>query len=160
MEVIKTEAVVHERTYYKSWDEKYFDTEEACLAYENDPIIVAWKSVQSFLIRKTWESSLSYFYSESDNEICIFKPTSSNDIAALNSLIRGRELDDSYIGKLIFVDFDSYRFRPNVFTIDEYVDAFKKSVQDRIDDEETDADYDYDEDRIIRKTPRNIKEGM
>lgn len=159
MEKIKTEAVVHERTYYKSWDGKYFDTEEACLAHENDPIIVAWKNVQSFLIRKTRESSLSYFYSESETEICIFKPTSSKDIEALNNLT-GRKLDDSYIGKLIFVDFDNYRFGPTVFTIDEYVDAFKKSVQDCIDDEETDVDYDYDEDRIIRETPRNIKEGM
>lgn len=155
MEKIEKEQLI-KTTYYKAWDGTVFNREESCIKYESKPSVVAWKNVQSFLVRKFRQHRLSFDYSENETPAFVFKPTCHEDIDALNNFIRIDRwehvrninlLDDSYIGKEIFVFGDNSW---NALSLDEMVNEFRNRLKDIIDDEEADMDYDDDNDRVIR----------
>lgn len=159
MERIEEERTF-KNTYYKAWDGTIFHDEKRCIEYESKPSIIAWKNVQSFLVRKCKQWRLSVSYSEDEHEAFVFKPTCHEDIDALNTFIsidrwetvrKNKQIDDSYIGKDIFV-FGEYSWE--VFTLEEMVDEFRNYLNYIIDSDETDIDYDDDEEKIIRNSMR------
>ena len=143
--------------YYKAWDGETFCDEQQCIAHENNPAVVAWKNVQSFLVRKTNAYRLAVIYIEDETPVYVFRPTSHKDIVALNDFLnidawgnRGSYewVNDSYIGKDVFVLYDNYK---EVHTLEEWVDIFKENLERVLNDEETDTDYDDDEEKIVRE---------
>lgn len=145
-------------TYYRAWDGEVFSDEESCIEYENTPSVLAFKNVQSFMVRKFYEGKLSIIYSESETPAYIFKPTCSEDIAALNRFLEfdewGHErpigvnkVDNYYIDKEVFVVQDGLR---KAYLFEDMVNEFKKQLNVIINDEEIDLDYDDDEEKIIR----------
>lgn len=156
MERIEEEKTF-KHTYYKAWDGTIFYDEKRCIEYESKPSVVAKKNVQSFLIRKFRQHRLSVIYTEDESTSYVFRPTCHEDIDALNTFIsidrwenvrKSKQIDDSYIGKDVFV-FGDYSWE--ALSFEEMVDEFRDHLNYIIDSDETDIDYDDDEEKIVRE---------